>query len=74
MNIKAFFPAGVDSITVSGLTQWDYGRKLEIQADDLPALVEVHFACSIVGVDRDVFTTCAVNDELAVAGEQEAVG
>ena len=44
-NIKAIFPAGVTAITVNGLHQWDYGRTLEITADDLPALVEVHFAC-----------------------------
>lgn len=46
MNIKATFPAGVDTLTVHGLHQWDYGRKLEISAPNLPALVEVHFACA----------------------------
>ncbi len=44
MNIKATFPAGVDTLTVHGLHQWDYGRTLEISAPNLPALVEVHFA------------------------------
>lgn len=45
MNIKAIFPEGVTALTVTGLHQWDYGRKLEIQAADLPGTVEVHFAC-----------------------------
>lgn len=42
-NIKATFTAGLDAITVHGLTQWDYGRKLEITHPDLPAILEVHF-------------------------------
>lgn len=45
MSLKAIFPAGITELTVNGLHQWDYGRKLEIHATDLPALVEVHFAC-----------------------------
>lgn len=44
MSIKAIFPAGVDTLTVHGLHQWDYGRTLEISAPNLPLLVEVHFA------------------------------
>ncbi len=46
MSIKAIFPAGVDTLTVHGLHQWDYGRTLEISAPNLPLLVEVHFACT----------------------------
>ena len=45
MNLQAIFPEGVTALTVNGLHQWDYGRTLEIQAGDLPAEVEVHFAC-----------------------------
>ena len=45
MNLIAMIPAGVNDITVNGLHQWDYGRKLEIHSPDMPALVEVHFAC-----------------------------
>lgn len=45
MSIKATFPAGVNQVTVHGLHQWDYGRQLQIEAADLPALLEVHFAC-----------------------------
>lgn len=43
--IKATFPEGVSAMTVNGLYQWDYGQTLQIEAADLPALVEVHFAC-----------------------------
>lgn len=45
MNLQAFIPVGVTALTINGLCQWDYGRKLEIHAEDLPAMVEVHFAC-----------------------------
>ena len=46
MAIKAIFPTGVDSITLSkGLYQWDYGQQLEIEAVDLSPIVEVHFSC-----------------------------
>jgi hypothetical protein len=44
MSIKAIFPAGVEALTVHGLTQWDYGQTLEITHPDLPAVLEVHFA------------------------------
>ena len=43
--IKATFTAGVPSATVHGLHQWDYGRQLQIIADGLPDLFEVHFEC-----------------------------
>ena len=58
MNLTAVIPTGVTELTVNGLTQWDYGRKLEIHADDLPALIEVHFAC--VGMESAVVRSCAV--------------
>lgn len=45
-NIKATFSPGMTAATVHGLTQWDYGRKLEIGCADLPAIIEVHFACA----------------------------
>lgn len=44
MNLKAIFREGETSRTIPGLTQWDYGRKLEITHPDLPAVLEVHFA------------------------------
>lgn len=43
--IKALFPQGADQITVNGLHQWDYGQQLQIEATDLSAMIEVHFAC-----------------------------
>lgn len=47
MAIKALFPSGKDSITVSGLYQWDYGQVLEIESADIGSeIVEVHFACT----------------------------
>lgn len=35
--------------TVSGLWQWDYGKKLYIQDDALPPYVEVHFSLQPAG-------------------------
>ena len=66
MNIKAIFPAGASELIVHGLHQWDYGRKLEIHSDDLPALIEVHFACA--GMTEAVVRSCNV-----VQGVAEAV-
>lgn len=65
MSIKATFPAGVTDITVNGLHQWDYGQKLEIQADDLPAVVEVHFAYA--GARDAVVRVCEVVDGVTEA-------
>ena len=57
MPIKAVFLAGQTDITVNGLHQWDYGQQLEIHASDLPALIEVHFAC--VGMSDAVVRACS---------------
>lgn len=65
MSIKATFPAGVNELTVHGLHQWDYGQKLEIHADDLPAMLEVHFACE--GMRDAVVRSCALIDGVAEA-------
>lgn len=56
-NIKAIFPPGATQLTVNGLHQWDYGRKLEVYADDLPAVVKVHFACA--GMAEAIVRTCS---------------
>lgn len=58
MIIKAIFPAGVTELIVHGLHQWNYGQQLEISAEALPAVVEVHFACT--GMDTAVVRNCAV--------------
>lgn len=66
MNLIAIIPAGVNDIVVNGLHQWDYGRKLEILSEDLPAMVEVHFACE--GMDTAIVHACeAVSGALEVA-------
>ena len=65
MNIKVIFPLGATRLSVNGLHQWDYGRKIEIHADDLPAQVEVHFACD--GMEEAVVRSCAVIDGVAEA-------
>lgn len=58
MIIKAIFPAGVTELIVHGLHQWNYGQQLEIAAEALPAMVEVHFACS--GMETAVVRNCGV--------------
>ena len=64
-NIKATFPAGTTELTVNGLHQWDYGRKLEIHAENLPAIVEVHFAS--IGMEEAVVRACEVINGVAIA-------
>ena len=44
MAIIAAFTGGINEVTVNGLYQWDYGQTLTIQAGDIPAVAEVHFA------------------------------
>ena len=43
--IAATFIDGVNIVTAHGLTQWDYGQKLEIHGLALPASFQVHFSC-----------------------------
>ena len=46
MGLKATFTIGENSTTVTGLYQWDYGRVLEIESQDIGSeIVEIHFAC-----------------------------
>lgn len=65
MNLIAIIPSGATELTVNGLHQWDYGRKLEIHSLELPALVEVHFAC--VGMKDAVVRNCSVINGVATA-------
>ena len=65
MSIKAIFPAGMTEITAHGLHQWDYGRKLEIHASDLPDMIEVHVACQ--GMKEAVVRSCAAVNDVAEA-------
>ena len=61
MNLQAKFPAGTTSITVHGLHQWDYGRKLDIQSANLAGLtvVEVHFVYA--GITEAIIRTSQVS-------------
>lgn len=63
MSLKAIIPSGVTEIIVNGLHQWDYGQELEIHCDDIPAIVEVHFACFGM-IEADV-RTCTVANGVA---------
>ena len=65
MNLKAIFREGETSRTVHGLTQWDYGRKLEITHPDLPAVLEVHFA--VVGTLEAIVRVVSGVEGTAVA-------
>lgn len=58
MSINATFVNGTTTVTAKGLYQWDYGQKLQIVSGDLPALVEVHFACS--GMAEAIVVPCSV--------------
>lgn len=61
MNLQAKLPAGATEITVHGLHQWDYGRKLDIISPALTghAIVEVHFACT--GMKEAIVRVCDVS-------------
>lgn len=63
MAIKVSMPIGYSSVSVAGLHQWDYGQVLEIESEDLPSIVEVHFACS--GMTEAIVHTCSVAGNVA---------
>lgn len=42
--LQAVFTKNVNKIEVSGLTQWDRGRELEVTIPDLPESFEAHFS------------------------------
>ena len=65
MALKVIIPPGLTEVTVNGLHQWDYGREIEIHADNLPAVVEVHFACA--GMETAVVRNCAAIDGVVTA-------
>ena len=64
MVLKAMFPRGVTELTLNGLHQWDYGQQLEIYADDLPAVFEVHFAC--LGMKEAEVRVCSMVEGVGV--------
>lgn len=63
MAIKVSFGIGETSKSTSELYQWDYGQTLEIEAIDLPSLVEVHFACT--NMSEAIVRVCNVEDGIA---------
>lgn len=65
MSIKAIFPPGLGELTVHGLHQWDYGRKLKVVAEGLPAQVEIHFACA--GMETAVVRFCEAKNDAFLA-------
>lgn len=60
MAIKATLSSGITSTKTQSLFQWDYGQQLEIVSDDLPSIIEVHFACK--GMSEAVVIPCSVTD------------
>ena len=64
MSVRAKFTTGATSVTTKALHQWDYGQQLEIEAVDLPTIIEVHFACG--GMTEAIVTSCSVADGLGV--------
>ena len=42
--LEAIFNEATTTVTLAGLTQWDYGQKLYIKGLSLPEVLEVHFA------------------------------
>ena len=64
MAIKAKFLAGVTSIKIDPLHQWDCGQQLEIESEDaFPTIVEVHFSC--LGMNEaEVRVSSFINDKV----------
>ena len=61
MAIKVQIPAGVSSVTVNGLYQWDYGQVLEIESVEIGSeILEVHFAC--YGMTEAVVRACTFSN------------
>ena len=59
MAIYAIFPPGASTATANkSLYQWDYGQRLRIHSDDLPAVVEVHFAYD--GLEEAIVRSCSI--------------
>lgn len=64
MSVRATFSADATSVRTKALYQWDYGQQLEIEATDLPAIIEVHFSCA--GMTEAIVTSCSVADGLGI--------
>ena len=42
--LEAIFNETIQAVTLTGLTQWDYGQKLYIKGLNLPEVIQVHFS------------------------------
>lgn len=60
MVTKVVFPQGEATVTLEPMYQWDYGRKLEIDATGISTVVEVHFAHR--GMTEAIAYTCSVKN------------
>ena len=65
MAIKVNIPAGVASVTIDPLYQWDYGQVLEIESGDaLSDVFEVHFSC--LDMSDAIVRSCSSSSGCAV--------
>ena len=64
MVIKVTFPTGSNSVSLTPLTQWDFGQQLEIESAELGGLIEVHFACH--DMKEAIVRPCSVVNNVAV--------
>lgn len=61
MSFKVVLPTDRNTVTVSGLYQWDYGQELEIEAVSIGSeIVEVHFACA--GMSEAIVRSCSFSN------------
>lgn len=58
--LEAIFNDIVNTVTVTGLTQWDRGRKLHIKGLSLPETIQVHFANKI---NKDAIVMVGVKEK-----------
>lgn len=65
--LQVSFPLGSRSLTVYGLTQYDYGQELEVHGLPLPAVVECQISLQKVGGTTESLAGVVVDDVLTLA-------
>lgn len=65
--VQVSFPLGSRSLTVYGLTQYDYGQELEVHGLPLPAVVECQISLQRVGGTTESLAGVVVDDTLTLA-------
>ena len=65
--LQVSFPLGSRSLTVYGLTQYDYGQELEVHGLPLPAVVECQISLQRVGGTTESLAGVVVDDTLTLA-------